>query len=237
MLKQIRSSLKKAANPRQAKNFQRFFKTGCGEYGEGDIFVGVSVPQLRKLAVKHHPTNLTDLKNLLRSHIHEERHLALIFLVMQYQQTQGKKKKQLFDFYVRNRKYVNNWDLVDQTAHQIIGDYLKDKDRSLLLRFSKSGNLWERRISIVATFKYISQGRPEWTFKIAEILLGDDHDLIHKAVGWMLREVGKRCSVAELENFLKKHLPYMSRTTLRYAIEHFPEPKRRKYLNIKAQGV
>jgi 3-methyladenine DNA glycosylase AlkD len=225
--KQIRSK----ASKDKAKVLQRFFKTGKGQYGEGDVFVGVTVPELRKIAKENREISLTGIKKLLQSKVHEDRFIALQILRIQYESAENPKK--YVDFYIKNRKYVNNWDLVDTSTHYILGDYLKDKkDRSILYKFSESKNLWERRMSILATFAFINQNDFGDTFKISENLLKDQNDLIHKAVGWMIREVGKR-DQQKLEKFLKKHYKKMPRTMLRYAIEKFPETKRKKYLNGK----
>lgn len=229
--RKISQELHTFGSPSKARILQGFFKTGPGQYGEGDVFIGVTVPKTRALAKKYADTSFADLKCLLHSQFHEERLLSLLILVDQYERGDAKKKKKVFDFYMRHRKFINNWDLVDLTAHHIVGDYLKDKDKALLTRLAWSEDLWERRIAMVATFHYIYEGKHEWTFKIAEILMRDRHDLIHKATGWMLREVGKRCSQPKLEEFLRKHAPKMPRTALRYAIERFPHAKRRKYLN------
>ena len=232
--RQIRRELRKVSSPAKAKVLQGFFKTGPGEYGEGDVFIGVMTAPLRALAKKYHQAGFAELKSLLQSKVHEERVLALMILVSQYRKADDKKKARIFDFYLKHRKHVNNWDLVDGSAHQIVGAHLNGRDRALLLRFAASKDLWERRIAIVSTFHTIRQGRSADTLHISKLLLKDKEDLIHKAVGWMLREVGKHCSVRELETFLKKHGPRMPRTALRYAIERFPEPKRRMYLKIKS---
>ena len=225
--------LQKDSSPAKAKVLRSFFKTGPEEYGEGDVFIGVTVPQVRKLAARYRDAGFPELKSLLQSKVHEQRLLAVIILVMQFRKADVKNKKQIFDFYIKHRKHVNNWDLVDQSAYHIVGAHLKDRDRSLLVRFANSENLWERRMAVVSTFHYIGEGESENTFKIAKLLLNDKHDLIHKAVGWMLREVGKHCSERTLDLFLKKHASRMPRTTLRYAIERFPETKRKRYLAMK----
>ncbi len=211
---------------------QWFFKTGKGDYGEGDVFAGLKVPTQRKLAREFKDLILTDLKVLLNSSVHEERLIALFILVDRYGKGNEKEKAEIFSFYMKNRKGINNWDLVDLSAPKIVGKHLLNKDRSLLYKFASSKNLWERRIAVLSTYEFIRQDDFETTLEVAEILLEDKHDLIHKAVGWMLREIGKRDLQTE-EKFLKKHYKKMPRTMLRYAIEKFPESKRKKYLQGK----
>jgi 3-methyladenine DNA glycosylase AlkD len=222
----------------KAKILQGFFKTKKGEYGEGDIFIGVTVPNIRKVAKAFSEIELNDIKMILYSKIHEERLCALLILVEKFNEKDPSQiktqfdgvKKEIFYFYVKNTKQINNWDLVDLSAPKIVGEYLIDKKKDILYKFAVSKNLWEKRISIISTYTFIKNNYFEDTFKIAEILMNDKHDLIHKAVGWMLREVGKR-SLRDEENFLKKYSEIMPRTMLRYAIEKFPEEKRLKYLN------
>ncbi|MFH1849557.1 MAG: DNA alkylation repair protein [archaeon] len=225
MIDQLKEDLNNLANPEQAKILQGFFKTGKGGYGEGDIFLGIKVPEQRKIARKYRNLPLEEVQHLLNSRVHELRLVGLLILVEQF----PKNKKEIFEFYLKNAKRVNNWDLVDLTAPKIIGAYLKDKDRSILYILANSQNLWERRISMLATFHFIRDNDFSDAMKIAEILLSDKQDLMHKAVGWMLREIGKRDLKAE-ERFLKKHHKQMPRTTLRYAIERFEETKRQAYL-------
>lgn len=225
MLNKIRKEILSKSNPEKAKVYQRFFKTGKGEYGEGDVFIGLTVPKSREIANKFFNLDLKDVKELLNSKIHEERLIGLIILVHNY----PKEKKSIFDFYLENINRINNWDLVDLTADKIVGDYLIDKEKELLYTLVKSKSLWERRISIVSTFNFIRNNKFEDSLKISEILLKDKHDLIHKAAGWMLREIGKRDQKV-LERFLLKHYKEMPRTMLRYAIERFDEDKRRFYL-------
>ena len=209
---------------------QRFFKTGPGEYGEGDVFLGATVPQARKVAKSHHSCDLDTVRELLHSKIHEERLVGLLILVHKYDSGE----KGIAEFYLEHLKHVNNWDLVDLTAPIILGGHLFSTSRSLLYRLARSKSLWERRIAIVATYYFIRSDDFGDTLKIAEILLGDDHDLIHKAVGWMLREVGKR-DLSALENFLVRHRARMPRTMLRYAIECLPEKKRKFYMTGERQ--
>jgi len=232
MYQKIISELKKLQDKNKAKILQRFFKTGKGEYGEGDIFLGIIVPKQREVAKKYVDTNLKDLQKLLSSKIHEYRLVALLILVQKYKSADAKAladKKEIVDFYFKNTKNINNWDLVDLSAPQIVGEYLLDKDRKILHKLSKSKNIWEKRIAVLATFMFIKNNQFEDSIMISEMLLNDKHDLIHKAVGWMLREIGKRDRQVE-ENFLMKYYKSMPRTMLRYAIEKFSEEKRKKYL-------
>ncbi|MEK6916642.1 MAG: DNA alkylation repair protein [Nanoarchaeota archaeon] len=224
----VKDDLKELANPEKAKILQGFFKTGKGQYGEGDIFLGITVSEQRKVAKRYIGLYLEDIQKLLNSNIHEHRLVGLLILVEKYKKTKDKK---IVDFYLKNSRKVNNWDLVDLTAHTILGAYLFERDRNILYKLAKSDNLWEKRISIVATFHFIKNNDLEDTFKIAEILLDDEHDLIHKAVGWMLRETGKKNQKAE-EKFLDKHVKKMPRTMLRYAIEKFDEKKRKYYMTL-----
>jgi 3-methyladenine DNA glycosylase AlkD len=231
-LEEIQKKLKSLGNEEKAKKHQSFFKTGPGEYGEGDIFIGVTVPELRKLAKEYKTITLKEVKQLLHSSIHEERLLSLFLLIYQYSKGDEPEKKRIYELYLKNTKFINNWDLVDSSAGQIVGDFLFDKSKKPLFDLVKSDNLWERRISIISTFYFIKHNQFPDTLKISEILLSDREDLIHKAVGWMLREVGKR-DIRTEENFLKKHYKNMPRTMLRYAIEKFPESKRQRYLKGK----
>ena len=228
-VQQIKKRLKQLANKEKAEILQRFFKTGPGEYGEGDVFIGVKVPDLRKVAKDFRDIAIKNVIILLESAIHEERLLALLMLVSKYVKGNETAKKEIYKLYLKKTTFINNWDLVDVNAQHIVGDYLMDKNKSPLYRLTKSKDLWERRIAVMATFCFIKRERYEDTLKIAKILLNDKEDLIHKAVGWMLREIGKRNMVIE-EAFLKQHYKEMPRTMLRYAIEKFPEPKRQQYL-------
>jgi 3-methyladenine DNA glycosylase AlkD len=224
-LTELKKEISKLADLERAKNLARFFKTGKGDYGQGDKFVGLTMPQIRELARAYQLLSISDLEKLARSAVHEERMLALIVMTMRY----TKEKDKFYKLYLKNRKYINNWDLVDVTCTRIIGDYLLDKPRDILYVFARSKNLWEKRIAIIATAMFIKNGDYKDTLKIAEILLKDQHDLIHKAVGWMLREVGKKDVEVE-KKFLNKYYRTMPRTMLRYAIEKFPEHERKKYL-------
>lgn len=225
-LKELRKEIKKYSSKSQAEINLKFFKTGKGEYGERDVFLGLNTPNQRKIAKKYENFPIKYIEALLRSKIHEERSIALFILIKQFQND-----KNLVNFYLSHKHRVNNWDLVDSSAHKILGQAILDgvKDKGVIYSLAKSNKLWDKRIAIIATFQFIKNGKFEDTLKIAEILLKDTHDLIHKAVGWMLREVGKRnCEI--LENFLKKHHKQMPRTMLRYAIEKFDEKKRKEYL-------
>jgi 3-methyladenine DNA glycosylase AlkD len=228
-LEELRKDLRAVSDPKKARALQRFFKTGKGEYGEGDVFLGVMVPESRMVARKYADLALRDIRELLRSKIHEERLVALLILVRGYRRDPERTAL----FYLDNISRVNNWDLVDLTAPGILGAYLESRDRSVLYRMARSANLWERRIAIIATQRFIRAGDFRDTLKIAELLLDDRHDLVHKVVGWMLREVGKRDIAAE-ESFLRTHCNRMPRTMLRYAIERFPPEKRRAYMGGRA---
>ena len=221
------------ANPKQAKILQRFFKTGPDEYGEGDLFLGLTVPEQRRIAKEYASLCIEEIEKLLTSKIHEHRLTALIVLTNKYKKSSESQKEEIFSLYLRNTQHINNWDLVDLSAPTIVGEYLFDKDRKILYQMAKSNNLWEKRIAMLATFAFIRQNEFDDAFKLAEILLKDSHDLIHKAVGWMLREVGNRERDAEI-SFLDKHHHQMPRTMLRYAIEKFPEDLRQKYLARKS---
>ena len=228
-LQDIRSKLQKLGNKQKAKVLQRFFKTSLGDYGEGDIFLGARVPDIRKLAKEYQEIRIIEVQKLLKSPFHEERLLALLILVIKYSKGNDVVKKRIYELYLKNTRHINNWDLVDLSAEKIVGDYLMDKSKKSLYNLAKSKSLWERRISIMATFHFIKQNKYFETLIIAEMLLTDKEDLIHKAVGWMLREVGKR-HMQTGEKFLNEHYKKMPRAMLRYAIERFPESKRQGYL-------
>ncbi|MFH1290342.1 MAG: DNA alkylation repair protein [Nanoarchaeota archaeon] len=225
-LSQLKADLHALASPEKARILQNFFKTGKGQYGEGDIFLGVKVPESRAVAKKYKDLSFEEIKQLLESKIHEERLTALLLLVYLYQKSPDKR---LVEFYLANTKHINNWDLVDLTADKILGHYLEDKSRDILYKLALSELLWERRISIISTFYFIRDNDFKDSLALAEILLHDKHDLMHKAVGWVLREIGKK-DLNVLKDFLKKHYKTMPRTTLRYSIEKFPEDVRKKYL-------
>lgn len=235
MLSELDKKLKKLANPEKAAILQRFFKTGKGEYGEGDRFLGLVMGENRMLAKEFRDLGLDDIQELLGTDVHEKRMIAVLILVDQFNRAKKKgnesKMKEIFDFYLKNARRVNNWDLVDLSAPHIVSGYLMDKvsEREVLYKLVKSDNLWERRISILGCFGFIKKGDFKDAVRISEILLKDSHDLIHKAVGWMLREIGKK-DVSVLKDFLKKHCKDMPRTMLRYSIERFDYNTRQKYL-------
>lgn len=226
---ELKDELLKLKDSNKAYNLSRFFKTGKGQYGEGDIFLGITVPVQRLIAGKYTNLELGELKKFLQSEIHEFRLTALIILSSKFRKAQESEKEEIVKFYLANTQYINNWDLVDLSAPNILGSNLLDKDRSVLYKLARSENLWEKRIAIIATLAFIRKGEFGDTFKIAEVLLHDKHDLIQKAVGWMLREVGKKDLDAEF-SFLDKHYRSMPRTSLRYSIERFDPEKRTQYL-------
>jgi 3-methyladenine DNA glycosylase AlkD len=230
MLNQIKKDFLKAQDKEKAKLLAGFFKTGKGQYGEGDIFLGIIVPKQREIAQKYHDLSLSDCQTLLKSKIHEHRLTALLILVGQYKKADESKRKKIFDFYCHNFKYINNWDLVDLSAPNIIGHYLYHQgSRTLIKIWVKSSHLWTRRIGILATAYFIKNKKFNEILSAAKLLLKDKHDLIHKATGWMLREMGKRDEQI-LNKFLDQNFRQMPRTMLRYAIERLPEKKRQYYL-------
>lgn len=233
-VQQISSLLKNHAPA--SERTSSFFKTGKGEYAEHDIFIGVPVPVIRAIAQEYLHLSTDELEQLLHSPINEERLLALIILVAQYTKADIQKKEETFQFYLQNLEHVNNWNLVDSSAHLIIGAHLFDTDRSLLLLLAQSDNLWKRRVAIVATWYFIRKNDLSWTFDIALILKNDTHDLIHKAIGWMLREAGKR-NEGELISFLNQYAEELPRTTVRYAIERLPEDIRKSYLVTRKPSI
>ena len=233
MYKKISQELNKLKDSVQAKNLQRFFKTGKGEYGEGDIFLGLRMAQTRGVMKKNFKeASFNDVQKLLNSKIHEYRMVGVLILVEKFKKADDKLRKEVFNFYLKNTKNINNWDLIDLSAPHIVGNFLLDKDRRILYKLVKSKNLWERRISVLTTLAFIRENNFLDIIKISEILLNDSHDLIHKAVGWMLREVGKK-DEKELIKFLYKYTLQMPRTMLMYSIERLPEKKRKQYLNMK----
>lgn len=225
----IQAELAELANPQTASVSQRYFKTGPGEYGAGDHFRGIRVPVLRSLAKKYQLTPLPEVEQLLKSAYHEDRLLALLLLVRLYTRGNEATKAQIYRMYLDNTRFIKNWDLVDSSAEQIVGAFLWGKDRTPLYHLAQSSSLWERRIAMMATFHFIKRGEFGETLKLAEMLLVDREDLIHKAVGWMLREVGNRDLQVE-EAFLLTHYRRMPRVMLRYALEKFPAEKRVQYL-------
>jgi 3-methyladenine DNA glycosylase AlkD len=231
--RQLETQLKRLGDPATAQVLQRFFKTGPGQYGEGDVFVGIKVPLLRRLAKEHRGLPIDEAVTLLRSRIHEARMTALYILIHHYDAGDDAARRRIYDAYLGHTRYINNWDLVDSSAEHVVGAHLANRSKRPLVKLARSHSLWERRIAIVATFHSIKRDEFDATLDIAALLLRDEYDLIHKAVGWMLREVGKRDLPRE-EAFLLQHYHVMPRTMLRYAIERFPEPKRRRYLKGKA---
>ncbi len=229
MLQELDKELKEHSNPEKAKILQKFFKTGPGEYGEGDIFLGLTSAENKEIAKKFKKLETEEIQELLNSEIHEKRVIALRILVEQYKKAKPEGKQKIFEFYLKNAKQINNWDLVDLSAPNIIGTHLLKQDRKILYQLANSENLWEKRIAIISTFTFIRNNEFQDTIKVSEVLLNDKHDLIHKAVGWMLREIGKR-NEPTLTNFLNKHYKNMPRTMLRYSIEKFSEEKRQAYL-------
>jgi 3-methyladenine DNA glycosylase AlkD len=226
---EISKILRRLADPQIAEHSQRFFKTGPGQYGEGDLFLGIRVPVLREQAKRFKDAPLVEVQSLLKSPFHEERLCALLLLAQKFSQSNPAHQKAIYELYLNNTRYINNWDLVDLSAYWIVGAWLMDKDRQPLYTLAHSKSLWERRIAIIATFHFIKDRQFADTLAIAALLLTDREDLMHKAVGWMLREVGKRDLTQEIE-FLNAHYRQMPRTMLRYAIEKFPENERLKYL-------
>jgi 3-methyladenine DNA glycosylase AlkD len=228
----LEQEVKRVGTIARAKASARYFKTGPGEYGAGDIFAGLTVPQCRALAKKYLPLDLKEIKKLLASPTHEVRLIGLLILVAQFKTGEEKLRTKIFNFYLTNLNRVNNWDLVDLSAPNIVGVHLLKRPKTILSKLVKSKSLWARRVSIIATLAFIRTGQLNETFKLAKLLLNDQHDLIHKAIGWMLREAGKQ-NEAALEQFLKQNYSALPRTTLRYAIERFPNTKRKKYLTGK----
>ncbi len=226
---EVKQQLAEVADPERARNLSWFFKTGKGQYGEGDRFIGITVPVLRRIAHRNRDLALEGIAELLDSPIHEHRTVALAILVEQYQSGSTAAKRSHLEFYLDHTDRVNNWDLVDGSAPYIVGDYLLTRSRRVLYKLVKSDRVWERRIAMVATQTFIRAGDLKDTFALAALLLGGKHDLIHKATGWMLREAGKKSPV-ELVEFLREHYSQMPRTALRYAIERFPAEERQRIL-------
>ena len=225
----LRRDLRAEADASDASHLQRFFKTGPGQYGEGDRFLGVRVPALRRLARTYRDLPVEDALDLLQSKWHEERLLGLLLLVAVYQRGENERRQAVYDAYLAHTRHINNWDLVDASAEHIVGPHVAPDRIDVLERLAMSPDLWERRIAMLATFHWIKQGEFAPALRIATMLLNDRHDLIHKAVGWMLREIGKRDRAVEVA-FLREHHAAMPRTALRYAIEHFPDRERKRYL-------
>jgi 3-methyladenine DNA glycosylase AlkD len=228
-------SLQYLADEQKAKVLQRFFKTGKGEYAEGDVFWGIKVPETRQVAKAYRDIPLSELQKVIANPVHEVRLCGLMILAEQFSKSDEKGKKIIVDFYLSNTQYINNWDLVDLSCYKILGNYLMDKPRNMLYRLAKSKNMWEQRIAIVSTWQFIRNREFEDTLSISEMLLNHRHDLMHKAVGWMLREVFKRDEKIVLD-FIRKHYNQMPRTALRYAIERLPEPQRKNILQGKFES-
>ena len=229
----IKDEMARMASREKARQQARFFKTGPGDYGFGDRFIGIRVPDLRRLAKRYRSVAVAVIEDLMHSRIHEHRHVALFLLIQRFHQASEDEQAALVDVYLSNTAWVNNWDLVDCSAHALLGAFLLQRDKSVLYRLGRSACLWERRIAIVATWHFIRAGEIAHTLQLAAAMMTDSHDLIHKAVGWMLREVGKQDQAA-LVGFLDTHYRHMPRTMLRYAIEHFDEPRRKAYLKRSA---
>lgn len=227
---QVHKEMLRQANPAKAEFLKRFFKTGPGEYAQGDVFHGITVPQTRKIVAQFKELQLAEVEKLLHSKFHEERLCALIVLVHQYGKANEEQKDRIHALYLKNTKYINNWDLVDTSAGYIVGAHLEHRGTALLKKLARSPLLWDRRIAMIATLYSTVNSNPEPALKIARMLLKDKHDLIHKAVGWMLREVGKRCSEKVLTTFLDQHVHEMPRTALRYALERLPKSKKVYYM-------
>jgi len=223
---EVQRAIRKIAKPNKAAFFQRFFKTGKGQYGYGDIFLGLSVPEVRSVAREYRDLSIESCFQVLKSKFHEERMLALMILLAKYRKSESEIKNKIYTLYLKNRKHVNNWDLVDLSAGWIVGPHIPT---AMLNQLVKSKNLWDRRIAVLSTFHHIRKNEFTRTLALAEKLLKDEEDLMHKAVGWMLREVGKRDEKV-LKGFLKSYCTKMSRTMLRYSIEKFPPTQRKKYL-------
>ena len=228
----ILQELLSVANPEKASFLQRFFKTGEGQYAEGDLFLGLVVPLTRSIAKANKNTPLSEIELLIQSKYHEARLCALLILVEQFKKATEPKRGVLYDFYLNHIDYINNWDLVDISCPYIVGNYLLDKDRSRLYELAESKHLWSQRIAVVSTIAFIRKGEFLDTFALAGKLLNHEHDLMHKAIGWMLREVGKK-DRASLTDFLERNASLMPRTSLRYAIEHYPETDRKSFLSVK----
>lgn len=229
---QLIIEVKKLSDPEKIKIQQWFFKTKKGEYGYGSKFLGLTMPQCHSMARKYSSMKLNEIQQILKSEYHTLRMIALLMLIDKYKIGTAQEKEKIFSIYLKNTKYINNWDLVDVSCYKIVGDYLLDHPREILYKLAASSDLWKKRISIISTYAFIKQNQFEDTLALAKFLVNDKHDLIHKAVGWMLREVGNRNKKDEIK-FLNIYAPIMPRTMLRYAIEKFPESQRKKFLAVK----
>lgn len=234
---ELRKEIKQHADPVRATHSMRFFKTGPGEYAEGDKFLGLTMPVQRRIAKRHRDLAQDDVLTLLQSEWHDERMIALLIMIEQYKRGDAKARKAIYLLYLKNTKHINNWDLIDLSAGHIVGAQIVDggADEDILLKLVRSKSVWDRRIAMLATFYPIYKGDARLALAVAELLADDAHDLIHKAVGWMLREVGKRCSVKEEEAFLDRHAATMPRSMLRYALEHFPPKRKEYYMGLRAK--
>ena len=228
----VKDALQALADPERARASAWFFQTGPGGYGEGDRFIGLTMPQQRRVARQFADLPLAEVLTLLRSPVHEHRHTALLILVHQYRKGDAATRKAIAGLYHKNRAYINNWDLIDGSAPHILGDYLLTHSPNVLFRLARSASVWDRRMAIISTFAWVRLGQFDLTLRLAETLLGDREDLVHKAVGWALREVGKKDEAA-LTSFLDAHAATMPRTSLRYAIERLPPERRRHYMGLK----
>lgn len=234
----LKKELRALGNPAKAARSMRFFKTAPGQYGAGDFFLGLTVPEQRTIAKKYQSLSLSEVENLLQSKEHEFRLTALMILVAQYKKAPAKEQTAIVNLYLENTTHINNWDLVDASAHYILGDYLlhqktEKQAMTLLTKLAKSTLLWERRIAVVSTWAFIKVQNPELTFTLSTLLLDDPEDLMHKAVGWMLREAGKHCGQNTLSKYLDTYATLLPRTALRYALEHYDEKKRKYYMGLK----
>lgn len=228
--KQLYQALMQNASLQKAKKLSRFFKTGKGEYGEGDYFMGITVPEIRQTIKKFYSLNNNEIEDILQSKWHDMRLAALLIMVYKFEHGNDLEQKNIFNLYLANTNRINNWDLVDLSCHEIIGAYLRDKNKAILYKLAKSTLLWERRIAMVSCYAFIRKGENKTVFDIAKLLLKDKEDLIHKAIGWMLRETGKYCSEKELLQFIELNYSHLPRTALRYAIEKFSKEKRKQIL-------
>ncbi len=231
MIAELRKEMEECSNEEKAKLYQRFFKTGPGQYGEGDVFMGLTMPETRAISSKYTEMPIEEVQELLNSEIHEHRMSALLIVIQKYRKANKEEKRKLYEFYLKNMSRINNWDLIDVTASHVVGDFLfnNKEEKEMLYKLAKSNDLWEKRISVISTFRFIKENEFEDSINISEILLNDKHDLIHKAVGWMLREIGKKDQEIE-EEFLRKYHKTMPRTMLRYSLEKFTKDKKDFYM-------
>lgn len=232
MKKEILRDLEKVSSKEYASTLQKFFKTGKGEYGYGDVFVGIKIPSLRSICKKYYrDISFEQLNFFTQNRVHEYRLFAFLILTYKFEKATQQQKKDIYEYYIKHLEYVNNWDIVDLTAHEIVGQYLIDKDRKDIYELLNSDNLWKQRVAVISTYAFIRNGDFKEILSFAKKLLTHEHDLIHKAVGWMLRNMGKK-DINELRKFLDSYATEMPRTMLRYAIERLEEPQRKKYLHM-----